>query len=170
MKPAMKIFFIGMPGAGKTTIGKQVALALDVRFIDLDEEIVLQERITIPEIFKSKGEDHFRLVESSLLKRWADSNDNFVMATGGGAPCFFNGINVINNSGVSVFLNASIPTLVERLKNKSDRPLLSSSSEQELISTLEKTVSARISAYRKASIVVDDPTVETVLKMLDVKR
>jgi shikimate kinase len=170
MKPVMKFFFIGMPGSGKTTIGKQVALALSIPFVDLDEEIVQQEKITIPEIFKAKGEDHFRVLESSLLKKWANSDDSFVMATGGGTPCFFDGINVINNSGVSVFLNESISTLVERVKNKSDRPLLSGSNEQELVSTLEKTFSARISFYTKAKIVIDNPTIESVLKKLHVKK
>jgi shikimate kinase len=170
MTPAMKIFFIGMPGSGKTTIGKQVALALSIPFVDLDEEIVQQEKITVPEIFKAKGEDHFRVLESSLLKKWASSDDSFVMATGGGAPCFFDGINVINNSGVSVFLNESISTLAERVKNKTDRPLLSSVNEQELISTLEKTFSARIAVYSEAKIVVDNPTVESVLRKLDVKK
>jgi shikimate kinase len=170
MKPAMKIFFIGMPGSGKTTIGKQVAFALNVPFIDLDEEIVLQEQITIPEVFKTKGEDHFRFVESSLLKKWANTDDSFVMATGGGAPCFLDGIDIINNSGISVFLNTSISTLAERVKNKPDRPLLSASNEQELVSTLEKTFSARIPVYSKAKIVVDDPTVESVLRKLDLKK
>lgn len=166
----MKIFFIGMPGSGKTTIGKQVAFALNVPFIDLDEEIVLQEQITIPEVFKTKGEDHFRFVESSLLKKWANTDDSFVMATGGGAPCFLDGIDIINNSGISVFLNTSISTLAERVKNKPDRPLLSASNEQELVSTLEKTFSARIPVYSKAKIVVDDPTVESVLRKLDLKK
>jgi shikimate kinase len=170
MKPAMKIFFIGMPGSGKTTIGKQVAFALNIPFVDLDEEIVLQEQMTIPEIFKTKGEDHFRFVESSLLKKWASTDDSFVMATGGGAPCFLDGIDVINNSGTSVFLNTSISTLAERVKNKPDRPLLSASNEQELVSTLEKTFSARIPVYSEAKIVVDDPTVESVLRKLDVKK
>jgi shikimate kinase len=170
MEPAMKFFLIGMPGSGKTTIGKEVALALDIPFVDLDEEIIQHEQQAIPEIFKTKGEDHFRLVESSLLKKWASTDDTFVMATGGGAPCFLDGINVINNSGISVFLNESISTLAERVKNKTDRPLLSSVNEQELISTLEKTFSARIAVYSKAKIVVDNPTVESVLRKLDVKK
>ena len=112
----MKIYLIGLPGSGKTTLGKPLAAYLRYRFIDLDREIIQQENKTIPEIFSTSGEAYFREVESALLKKWASSPDPFVMGTGGGAPCFHNGIDIINSSGTSVFLNAPLHALVDRLK------------------------------------------------------
>jgi shikimate kinase len=170
MKPAVKFYFIGMPGSGKTTIAKQVAHHLNLPFVDLDDEIVRREGITIQEIFKTKGERHFRLIESALLKEYAESNDSFVMATGGGAPCFHDGIDIINHSGVSIFLNESLSTIAKRVANKSDRPLLSAGNDAELISKLEKTFNARIAIYNKAKTIVENPTLESVLEKLDVKK
>jgi shikimate kinase len=170
MEPAVKIFFIGMPGSGKSTIGKEVASSLNIPFVDLDEQIVQQEKIAIAEIFKTKGEDHFRQVESSLLKKWASSSNSFIMATGGGAPCFFDGIDIINNSGISVFLNESIPTLAKRVIQQTGRPLLSSTNEQETIEKLERTFSERVAVYKKAKFTLENPTLDTILKKLNLKK
>src|SRR5689334_5487844 len=101
----MKIFLIGLPGSGKSTLGKDLADALLVDFVDLDVEIEKQENKIVQDIFREKGEDYFRQVESSVLKVWAASSKSFVMSTGGGAPCFYGGIDVINESGISIFLN-----------------------------------------------------------------
>ena len=78
----MKIFLTGMPGCGKSTFGRKVAMAMDLKFIDLDKEIVLEEQIPIIDIFESKGEDHFRNIESALLKGITKNNDDFILATG----------------------------------------------------------------------------------------
>jgi shikimate kinase len=166
MEPTVKIFFIGMPGSGKSTIGKQIANSLNIPFVDLDNEIERQEKMTIAEIFKTKGEDHFRKTESSLLNHWASSPNSFVMATGGGAPCFFNGIDVIKNSGVSVFLDEPIPTLAKRVTQQTGRPLLSSNKEEETIEKLKKTFSARVAIYKKATFTMENPTVDKVLEKL----
>ncbi|MFN8889873.1 MAG: shikimate kinase, partial [Cyclobacteriaceae bacterium] len=92
----MKIFLIGLPGSGKTTLGKQVASHLSIPFVDLDAAIEKAEQRTIPEIFKQSGENYFRKIESDLLKKWAESTTDFLMATGGGAPCFFDNVEVMN--------------------------------------------------------------------------
>src|SRR5688500_4390100 len=121
----MKIYLIGMPGSGKSTLGLRIAEELQMTFVDLDREIEKREGRTVPQIFLEKGEDHFRQTESLLLNEWANADKSFVMATGGGAPCMFKGIDVINRTGLSIFLDVSIPELVSRLKSKTDRPLLS---------------------------------------------
>src|SRR5690349_71191 len=113
----MKVYLIGMPGSGKSTIGKQLAAALLLPFVDLDHEIERKELKSIAEIFSEKGENYFRHTESQMLQQWAGSARDFVMATGGGAPCFFNGLEIINNSGISVFLDVPVSELLRRIQH-----------------------------------------------------
>ena len=78
-----------MPGSGKTTLGKQLAALLKVGFIDLDHEIEQKEGCAISEIFSKKGEPYFRQIESETLRHFADSSENLVISTGGGAMLDF---------------------------------------------------------------------------------
>jgi shikimate kinase len=162
----MKIYLIGMPGSGKTTLGKQVASSLAFTFVDLDHEIEQHERKTIPEIFAQGGEDYFRQIESDLLKEWALSDKKFVMATGGGAPCFHQGIEVINQSGISIFLDVPVDELVKRVATKTNRPLLQTSDAAELTVKMEKLRANRLSFYQQARISLQIPTLEVVLEKL----
>jgi shikimate kinase len=165
-----KIYLIGLPGSGKTTLGKQLAASLQVAFVDLDKEIEKSERKKISEIFSAYGEAYFRNVESRLLKQWAESADVFVMGTGGGAPCFHNGIDIINNTGISIFLDVPIEELVRRLDSKTDRPLLKKENQNELKEKLINLAKGRAPIYRKATYHVVDPTTENLLKIVDVKK
>ena len=165
----MKIFFIGMPGSGKTTMGLQVAAELMMDFVDLDKEIERHERKSVPEIFLEHGESYFREVESRLLHEWAASPKSFVMATGGGAPCFFKGIEVINKSGLSIFLDVPVAELVTRLKSKNDRPLLNSEAgEKEKV--LNSLKDARYSCYAQASIVLKNPDLNSILESIHFRK
>src|SRR5579859_2734142 len=101
----MKIFLIGLPGSGKTTMGKSLADALRLPFADLDVEIEKSEGLTVPQIFEKRGEDYFRAAESELLKKFTSSSGHFVMAAGGGAPCFNRNMTAMNQSGITVFLD-----------------------------------------------------------------
>lgn len=164
----MKIFLVGMPGAGKTTLGRQLADKLFTPFIDLDKEIESVEQRSVSEIFRDSGEDYFRAVESRLLHQHAASPESFVMATGGGAPCFFNGMNVINSAGVSVFLDVPVETLAARTANKENRPLLQSSSLEDLNERLAAIRKGRIDTYKQARIVLERPDLQSILKALKV--
>lgn len=165
----MKIYLIGMPGSGKSTLGLRVAEELQLTFVDLDREIEKHEGRTVPQIFLEKGEDHFRQTESYLLNEWANADKSFVMATGGGAPCKFKGIEVINRTGLSIFLDVSIPELVSRLKSKTDRPLLSNDiSEKEKI--LRSLREARLGCYRQAKVIIENPDVDKVLEAIHFKK
>ena len=166
----MKIFFVGMPGSGKTTLGEQVANALAIPFIDLDKEIEKQEGKSVPEIFQQKGESHFRKIESALLQNWAGRQESFVMSTGGGAPCFFNGMEIINANGISIFIDVPVDVLAERTKNKTDRPLLNSETEDELKKKLSELLSTREKIYRSAKFTVIKPTLTTVLSVLNIRK
>ncbi len=166
----MKIFLIGMPGSGKTTLGRKVAEHLGVDFIDLDAEIEKSEGMSIPEIFSSRGEDHFRLVESTLLRTWAARSLSFVMATGGGAPCFHKGIEVINEYGLSVFLDCPVDELLERVKRNRERPLLLADGEEALRKKLEVMRASRLDCYRQAKITLQNPSADDLLRRLGLKK
>lgn len=162
----MKIFLIGMPGSGKSTLGKQLANKLLTKFVDLDHEIELYEQKSVSDIFSQLGEDHFRQVESKLLHEFSSAKESFVMATGGGAPVFFNGIDVINQSGVSIFLDVPIETLVKHTSNRSTRPLLKNGSDDELREKLTKIREARLKVYQQARITIPNPNLSALLKAL----
>ncbi len=155
-----------MPGSGKSTLGKQLAEKLDVPFVDLDQQIEEEEGMPIPEIFSTKGEDYFRLVESQNLLGRTASESSFVLATGGGAPCFHDGINHMNASGLTVYLQVSITELVERTARRKHRPLLVSENNIELRHRLESLLQKREAIYQKAKIIVSNPSVDLVLERI----
>jgi shikimate kinase len=164
----MKIFLIGMPGSGKSTLGRQLAEALSLPFVDLDHEIEKTEGTAIKEIFGNKGEEYFRKVESVALKLWAASSKDFVLATGGGAPCFHSGIKIINDAGISIFLDVPVTELVRRVEHNLDRPLLMISDDvdirsKQLAEKINNIRVTRLPIYRQASIVLESPSLEQVL-------
>lgn len=162
----MKIFLVGMPGSGKSTLGEKVADALTLPFVDLDTLIEEKAGMAVKEIFSTQGEDAFRLLESATLKEWAGSQNSFVMATGGGAPCFYDGINVINENGLSIFLDVPVHELIQRVSKNQDRPLLHAASIEEQQQRLTTLYQKRKATYEQAKLILKDATVEKVLKAL----
>ena len=114
----MKIFLIGFMGSGKTHWGRLLSEKLGVRFFDLDEEIVEQAGKPITEIFATTGEEHFRMLEKDILRHISDKHESFIMACGGGTPCYFNNIEFMNQAGTSVWINTPVETLFSRLVNQ----------------------------------------------------
>lgn len=153
----MKFFLIGMPGSGKTTIGKVLAKKLKLPFIDLDIEIEKSEHQTINEIFEKRKENYFREVESAILKKFSSSSESFVMSTGGGAPCFHDNLNIMNQSGKTIFLDVPAKEIASRLvkTNLSERPLFAKLSDDVLKDKIEFLRSQRISFYRQANFVFE---------------
>ena len=152
----MKILLIGLPGSGKTTLGKQLAEKLGLPFVDLDLEIEKQEGKTVQEIFAQKKENYFRELESKTLKKYCSSESDFVMATGGGAPCFFDNMAVMNQSGKTIFLDVSATEIARRLQetNLTERPLFSKLSSEQLKDKIEWLRSQRISFYKQAQHII----------------
>lgn len=150
----MKVFLLGLPGSGKTTLGRRLAAALQLTFIDLDKEIEKKEGKQIREIFAEKKEDYFRHVESAELKKWCASPENFIMATGGGAPCFFDNIDVINRAGKSIFLDVPASEIVRRMSTGpiEKRPLLAAGGKDGLKDSIEFLRTNRLPYYQRASV------------------
>ncbi len=152
----MKIYLIGFMSSGKTTVGRELANALGCRFIDLDEYIESKHHKTIKQIFESKGEEHFRLIENEALKEVSSFNGDFVISSGGGTSCFYNNIDFMNRNGVTVYLRLEVATLLSRLmESKIDRPLLWGKTREELNSYIIRVLDERKKFYEKAQIIVD---------------
>jgi shikimate kinase len=157
----MKIFLIGFMGSGKTHWGRLLSQKLSFPFFDLDVQIESHEGKSIPEIFSQSGEEHFRLTEKDALHIITESHDSFVMATGGGSPCYFNNIEYMNRSGITVWLNAPFDILFQRLmKEKDSRPLLKGLTENQVKGFIAKKFADRKIFYEQAEIVINEETLD----------
>ncbi len=152
----MKIFLVGLPGSGKTTLGKQVAKSLNIAFVDLDEAIEKSEKRKIAEIFKNSGEDYFRQIESELLKFWVNSPTDFLMSTGGGAPCFFDNVKIMNDVGTTIFLDVPAMEIAKRISasKNPERPLLKNTSDDVLKDQIEFLRTQRKAFYKQAKVIL----------------
>jgi shikimate kinase len=159
-------------GSGKSTVGQGLAKELNLQFIDLDTFIEERNFKTIPEIFASAGEEGFRKVEQHALHEVSEFED-VVVATGGGAPCFFDNMKLIKRTGISVYLNGTPRILAERLMcSKIDRPLVKGKSKDELAEFIHETLNKREHWYKQADFEIGfdkDITISEVLKVLKLK-
>jgi shikimate kinase len=144
-----KIFLIGLPGSGKSTYAKQLAVVLNKSFIDLDDEIAKSTGRLITDIFEQEGEDFFRIKERNQLTETIKNYDEFVLATGGGTPCFFDNMEQMNQAGETVFINPSLSIIENRLGSDSSRPLMKNYS-------LDQLLAKRKSWYSQAKKTVTD--------------
>ncbi len=117
------IFLIGLMGAGKTTIGRQLAQALGKEFIDSDHEIESRTGVNIPLIFELEGERGFREREAAVIDELT-ARDNVVLATGGGAVLYEENRQHLKERGTVIYLQASVEQLLERTRKDRNRPLL----------------------------------------------
>lgn len=168
----MRIYLIGFMGCGKTTLGKELALLLNYTFIDLDELIEESLNMPVKEIFSTKGEDKFRILEKECLHHTVTKND-IVIATGGGAPCFFDNMDFINLHGNSVYLKMDPFDLRNRLTDNSEstqsqneRPLIKNKPPEQLLSYIQDTLVNREQFYSRAKLIVDGTTI-TASKLKD---
>ena len=151
-----RVYLIGYMGCGKTTIGKRLAKSLGWDVIDMDSRIENRYRKTIPDIFASEGEESFRKKERFILEELS-ALENVVVSTGGGAPCFFDNIDVMNSSGLCVYIRMTPEALAARLKNaKANRPLLKDKTEEELTGFIKEQLEKRRAFYEQARYVIDN--------------
>lgn len=166
-----RIFLIGFMGSGKTYNGRLLANQLHIPFFDLDEEVEKKEGKSISKIFEQQGEEHFRQLESEMLQQVTETNQSFVLSTGGGTPCYFNSIDFMKKNGVVVWIDTPVDTLVQRLeKEKEKRPLLHNLSKEQLQDFVIKKLGDRKNYYQQASVVIKednftpDQLIQTILK------
>ncbi len=149
----MRIFLIGFMACGKTHWGKLLGKKLQIPFFDLDRHVEEKEESTITKIFEEYGEEYFRLLEKDVLHLLTENHESFVMACGGGTPCFYNSIDYMNKNGQTIWINCSIDCLYERLnKEKDTRPLIMNMNEKQLRSFIIKKSSDRKIFYQQARI------------------
>jgi len=144
------IVLIGMMGAGKTSVGRRLAAALDLPFVDADAEIEQAANLTVAEIFSTYGEEHFRQGERKVIARLLAGGPK-VIATGGGAFMNEETRAEIGRHAISLWLKASLPLLMERVQRKANRPLLS---EVDPKAVMKRLLAVREPVYATADITV----------------
>ena len=117
------VVLVGMMGAGKSSVGRRLAVRLAIPFVDADAEIEAAAGMTIPEIFAQHGESYFRAGEARVIARLLDQGPQ-VMATGGGAVMDASTRALIRAKAVSIWLKADVDVLLKRTKRRNDRPLV----------------------------------------------
>lgn len=148
---AKPVVLVGMMGAGKTTVGRRLAMRLDLPFFDSDTEIERASGMSVSELFETHGETSFREGEARVMKRLLDGPPH-VLATGGGAVTHAETRNGIIEKAVSVWLKADVETLARRATRRDTRPLLRSSDPVE---TLRRLSAEREPFYAQADIHVE---------------
>ncbi|WP_194768767.1 shikimate kinase [Tamlana sp. I1] len=154
----MIIVLIGYMASGKTSIGKKLANKLNYAFVDLDDVIEERENASVTKVFKTKGEIYFRKQEALYLRELLTTKANTILSLGGGAPCYSNNMDAVLNAEntTSIYLNASIPTLVEKLmKKKAKRPLIAHiETEEAMAEFIGKHLFERLQFYNQAELKV----------------
>lgn len=153
----MKIVLVGYMGSGKSTIGNLLSKNVRIPFYDLDEIIEMNEGMSVKKIFELKGEVYFRKIENLYFNKFVNENDNFILALGGGTPCYANNHEVLKRDDItSIYLKASVESLCSRLINeKSARPLIANFNFEELTDYVNKHLFDRNYYYFQSKYVID---------------
>ena len=143
-------------GSGKSTLGRALATAKNISFVDLDVYIAEREKCSVPDIFKNKGEIYFRKKEALYLQEVLQKEEDMVLSLGGGTPCFGNNMQLIQAAGaVSIYLKYQPKTLAKRLiKEKPHRPLLSEINDADLEDFIRKHLFERNPFYMQANYII----------------
>ena len=161
MKSKENLIFLGMMGAGKTSVGSIVSKRLKLNFVDIDQKIEKELGLKIPKIFETKGENYFRKIEESITLKCLKF-DNAVISLGGGGFVNKNIRKEVLKNHLSFWLNWKNEILLNRIKNSSKRPLASRASDSEIMNLIKK----RVNIYSKAlfEIKCDNLTKNQIIK------
>jgi shikimate kinase len=144
------VVLVGMMGAGKSTIGRRLAARLRLPFLDADIEIEAAAGMSIPDIFETHGEPHFRDGEARVIARLLDGGPA-VIATGGGAFMREETRNRIRDKAVSIWLKADVDVIMKRVRRRADRPLLQT---EDPVATVSRLLEQREPVYRTADLTI----------------
>lgn len=148
------VYIIGFMGSGKTTAGRKLADKLGWAFIDLDKKIEEFSGQTISVIFSKNGEPYFREVESKVLRE-LQIDDDTVISTGGGTPCFNDNMDFMLHNGITVYLKLTPSALISRLSNSMDRPLIADLKGKKLLDFITEKLNLREKDYLRSDLCVD---------------
>lgn len=155
----MKIALVGYMASGKSAMGRSVSRTLGIRHIDLDSYIEEREGCSIPEIFASGGEKTFREIESRSLSEVLEGEEDVILSLGGGTPTWRDNMDYITQRCETIYLSASVMTLVDRLsRSRNPRPLVMGKSREELIDYVRENIEKREPYYKKAHYTVSVDT------------
>lgn len=162
-----KIILIGYMAVGKTTIAKLLAEKTGFKTVDIDKLIEKKIGLTVSEIFQQNGEIFFRKIEHEIFKEILETKENLIISTGGGTPCYAdNHLLLTGENVVSVYLKASIDTILGRLRtSKKERPLVADKSEEELQEFIAKHLFERSYFYNQATfkVLIDKKSIDEIV-------
>lgn len=166
-----KIVLVGYMAVGKSTVGKILAENRQMKWVDLDKIIESNAKLSVSEIFQEKGEIYFRKQEHLEFQKLISNEEDLVISTGGGTPCYANNHLLLNgNNIVSFYLSASIDAIYNRLKeHTAERPLVANQSEEELKEFIAKNLFDRSYFYNQATFKIntDGKTPKAIVKEIE---
>ena len=146
----MKVYLIGMPASGKTTMGKKLAKQLNYAWQDLDKVLEQKYQTSIREIVEKESQEAFRIKEQNILHE-SFEYEKVVVSTGGGCPCFFDNLQVMKQQGLVIFLNTPLIQIVNRIeKSKQNRFMFDSDGKKEILHKIQNLYTTRKTYYRQA--------------------
>ncbi|MDR1584324.1 MAG: AAA family ATPase [Prevotellaceae bacterium] len=147
------IILVGMPGSGKSSLGLILSKLMSLPFIDTDYYILTKEQMSINDIFAEHGEAYFRKLEQQMLLEIV-KNEPSIISAGGGMPCFYDNMNVMNRYAVTIYLKLAPEQLFKHLKNNKERPLVKDETPEELMNYINTSLEQRKPYYEKADIIM----------------
>jgi shikimate kinase len=168
----MRIFLVGFMAGGKSTVGKKLASKIGLPFVDLDDYIEEKYSRTIRFIMYDRGMDEFRKIEKTILNEIIKKYPKAVISTGGGTPCFFDNMDLMNKSGLTLYLEVDIPTLVDRIiHSKKDRPLIWGKSREDLTVYAKDLLNQRQDFYKQAKHIINGKNlkIESLIDLIGVE-
>lgn len=153
----MKIFLIGYMGCGKTSLGRKLAKAAGMRFVDMDSMIEEREGASVGDIFRYESEEYFRQQERRLIEELAASDGDMVISTGGGAPVWRDNMECMNGAGETFYLRRTPGQIASRLSphGRAKRPKLRDLNDDELIAFMTANMAEREPFYSRARHCID---------------
>ncbi|MEZ4910304.1 MAG: shikimate kinase [Saprospiraceae bacterium] len=165
----MTVFLVGMPGCGKTTIGKLLAKRLNMAFLDTDQVIEEIYNIRIPLIFELFGEATFRKMEDDLMQGF--NENTIVVATGGGLPCHNSLVHNLKSKGTTIFIERNLENIALDIHENHQRPLIQTTDFNTTLKAIQAIYNQRISCYSQAHFKVHnnsklEQVVEEIIQLL----